>query len=107
MTAGMGAAMGLGLAGQMVQPGPWGATPAAAAPPPPPPPPMATVWHVAANGATQGPFDEATLRQMAAQGSLTRASMVWTAGQDAWKPAADTALSRLFAQMPPPPPPGV
>ncbi len=103
MTAGLGAAMGMGMAGQMAQPGPWGAASA----PPPPPPPAATVWHVAANGATQGPFDEGTLRQMAAQGSLTRASMVWTAGQDAWKPAADTALSRLFAMMPPPPPPGV
>ena len=103
MTAGMGAAMGMGMAGQMAQPGPWGAAHAAQ----PPPPPVATVWHVAANGATQGPFDEATLGQMAAQGSLTRASMVWTAGQDAWKPAADTPLSRLFALMPPPPPPGV
>ena len=104
MTAGMGAAMGMGLAGQMAQPGPWGAAPAHAAPPPPPPS-AATVWHVAANGATQGPFDEGTLSQMAAQGSLTRGSMVWTTGQDAWKPAAETPLSKLFAHMPPPPPP--
>jgi hypothetical protein len=44
---------------------------------------------------------------MAQSGALTRASMVWTAGQDAWKPASETELSRLFAMVPPPPPPGV
>jgi membrane protease subunit (stomatin/prohibitin family) len=109
MTAGMGAAMGLQIAGQMGQPGPWGAAPAAAAaaPPPPPPPPAAAVWHIAANGATQGPFTEAQLAQMAQAGNLTRASMVWQAGMEGWMPAAETPLSRLFAMMPPPLPPGV
>jgi hypothetical protein len=94
---------------QMGQPGPWGAAPgAAAAPPtPPPPPPAAAVWHVAANGATQGPFTETDLAAMALDGRLTRSSMVWTAGQDGWKPAAETALNRHFANVPPPPPPGV
>jgi membrane protease subunit (stomatin/prohibitin family) len=101
MTAGMGAAMGMNMANQMAQPGPWGAA-AAAPPPPPPPPPVARAWHVAENGATKGPFSEADLAAMAASGSLTRASQVWTAGQDGWKPAADTDLSRLFAMVPPP-----
>jgi membrane protease subunit (stomatin/prohibitin family) len=106
MQTGLGAAMGMQMGG--MQPGgPWGAAPAAAAPPPPPPPPAAKVWHVAANGATQGPFGEADLARMAQSGALTRASMVWTAGQDAWKPASETELSRLFAMVPPPPPPGV
>jgi hypothetical protein len=41
---------------------------------------------------------------MAASGALTRASMVWTAGQDGWKAAAETDLARLFASVPPPPP---
>lgn len=104
MQTGLGAAIGM----QMANPaGPWGAASAAAAPPPPPPPPAATQWHVAANGATQGPFSENDLATMAMQGTLTRASMVWTAGQDGWKPADQTALSRLFANVPPPPPPGV
>ena len=71
----------------------------------PPPPPAATVWHVADNGATKGPFGEGDLAAMVANGSLTRATMVWTAGQDGWKAAGDTALARLFAQVPPPPPP--
>ncbi|SEN14229.1 Membrane protease subunit, stomatin/prohibitin family, contains C-terminal Zn-ribbon domain [Gemmobacter aquatilis] len=105
MGAGMGAAMGLGMAQQM-QPGPWGAAPAAAAPAaPPPPPPAAPSWHLAENGATKGPFSESDLQAMAASGALSRASLVWTAGQDGWKPAGDTALARLFAMVPPPPPP--
>jgi hypothetical protein len=110
MGATMGAAMGVGMgAGMgMAQAGPWGAAPAAptAAPPPPPPPPAARAWHVAANGATTGPFTEADLATMAASGALTRASQVWTAGQEGWKPAAETELAKLFAMMPPPPPPG-
>lgn len=109
----MGAGMAAGMGAAMAQnAGPWGAAPAAApavaaAPPPPPPPPAAKAWHVAENGATKGPFSEADLAQMALSGGLSRASMVWTAGQDGWKAAADTELSRLFAQVPPPPPPGV
>ena len=58
------------------------------------------------NGETKGPFTEADLAAMAAAGSLTRASHVWTAGQDGWKTAADTDLVRLFSQVPPPPPAG-
>lgn len=105
----MGAGMAAGMGAAMAQnAGPWGAAPsAAAAPPPPPPPPAAKAWHVAENGATKGPFTEADLSGMAAGGSLTRASMVWTAGQDGWKPAGETELARLFAMVPPPPPPGV
>ncbi len=108
MTAGMGAAMGMNMANQMAQPGPWGAAPAAsAAAAPPPPPPVARAWHVAENGATTGPFTEADLARMASSGSLTRASQVWTAGQDGWKVAAETELSRLFAMVPPPLPPAL
>ena len=108
MAGGMAAGMGLGMAQNV---GSWGAAPAAAPaasapPPPPPPPPAAAAWHVAENGATKGPFGEADLAGMAASGALTRATMVWTAGQDGWKPAAETALARLFATVPPPPPPG-
>jgi membrane protease subunit (stomatin/prohibitin family) len=105
MTAGMGAAMGMAMAQNM---GPWGANAApSAAAPPPPPPPVGRQWHLADNGATKGPFSESDLATMAANGSLTRATQVWSAGMDGWKPAAETELSRLFAQVPPPPPPGV
>ena len=104
MAAGMGAAMGLGMAQNA---GPWGAQPSVApTPPAPPATPASPVWHIAANGETQGPFDTATLAQMAAKGSLTAASLVWTAGQDGWKAAGTTALNTLLAQLPPPPPKG-
>lgn len=103
MGAGMAAGMGLGMAQNV---GPWGATPAApSAPPPPPPPPAAKQWHLADNGATKGPYGEGDLAALAASGALTRATMVWSAGMEGWKPAAETDLSRLFPQVPPPPPP--
>ena len=103
MTAGIGAAMGMSMAQNM---GPWGSSGTAAAPPPPPPPPAGKQWHIAENGATMGPFPETDLAALIANGTLTRATQVWSAGMDGWKPAADTDLARLFAQVPPPPPPG-
>ncbi len=107
MGAGMAAGMGVAMGQSM---GPWGSipTPAAAAPSPPPappPPPASETWHIAEAGQTTGPFAEADLAAMVASGALTRATMVWTAGQDGWKPAVETGLARLFAQIPPPPPP--
>jgi hypothetical protein len=107
MTAGMGAAMGMAMAQNMGQQGgPWGGSGGQAAAPPPPPPPAGVQWHMAENGATKGPFSEADLAALVASGALTRGTMVWSAGMEGWKPAADTALSRLFAQVPPPPPAG-
>lgn len=108
MTAGIGAAMGMGMAQQM-QPGPWGAHPAAAAPqiapPPPPPPPVEKLWHIAENGATQGPFSRSHLGRMITSGAFARSTMVWTAGQDGWKAAGEIAeLAQLFTVAPPPPP---
>jgi membrane protease subunit (stomatin/prohibitin family) len=105
MGATMGAAMGAGMGFNIgANAGPWGAAPAAAAVPPPPPSAGARTWHIAEGGATKGPFSEAELTVMAGQGGLTRSSQVWTAGQDGWKLAADTDLSRLFPMVPPPPP---
>jgi membrane protease subunit (stomatin/prohibitin family) len=114
---GMGAGMGMGMAGQMAQnamggaAGPWGAAPqqqAPAAAAPPPPPPAEKVWHIAENGATKGPYGRANLGQMVTDGSFTRDTLVWTAGQDGWKKAGDiTELAQLFTVAPPPPPPGV
>ena len=128
MGAGLGMGMGMAMANQMAhggaggqagpwgtpqtqQPGPWGQTPQPHAqpmqqPPAPPPPPVEHVWHIAENGATQGPFSKARLGRMAQDGTLTRETLVWTAGQDGWKPAGDVGeLAQLFTVMPPPPPP--
>ncbi len=98
MAAGMGAGIGLSMAQQA---GPWGVPPA---PPAPPAPPSSPLWHIAVNGNTTGPFDMTALAQMAAKGTLTASSVVWTAGMGGWVAAADTALAALLAQMPPPPP---
>lgn len=102
----MGAGMGMGMGASMAQNmGPWGSQPGAgAAAPPPPPPPAGKVWHLAVDGATAGPFGEGDLVRMAGEGRLTRATMVWTPGQDGWKMAADTDLVRLLDSVPPPPP---
>ncbi len=63
------------------------------------------MWHIAKAGATSGPFSKADLGRMAADGSLTRETYVWTSGQDGWKHADDvTELAQLFTVMPPPPP---
>lgn len=115
MGAGLGAGMGMGMGmamaqgmGQAVagQQAPQQAPQAAAAPPPPPPPPQATVWHVAENGQTRGPFDANALGQMIPQGAFDRDTLVWSPGQDGWKKAGEVAeLQRLFASTPPPPPP--
>jgi membrane protease subunit (stomatin/prohibitin family) len=103
MGAGMGAGMGMGMAQNL---GPWGSQPAASAPPPPPPPPAPAgkAWHLAADGATSGPYGEGDLAGLVASGRLGRATMVWTPGQDGWKMAAETELARLLDSVPPPPP---
>jgi hypothetical protein len=95
--------------------GPWGQR--AAAPQalpqtggvalPPPVPTVEKVWHVAVNGVATGPYGRGHLGRMAAEGGLTRETLVWTPGQDGWKPADEIAeLAQLFTIQPPPPPPG-
>lgn len=107
MGAGLGVGLGIGAAQAAFQAGPWGAAPVApVAPAAPPPPPVEHVWHIAENGATKGPFSKASLGRMAADGTLTRDTLVWTAGQDGWMRAEDVReLAQLFTILPPPPPP--
>ena len=97
----MGMGLGAGMGMQMAQ-GPWGAVARPAVPPPPPP--VEHVWHIAENGQTTGPFSKAAMGRMATEGKLARETMVWTQGQDGWKPAEDTELAQLFTVLPPPPP---
>ncbi len=112
MGAGLGMGMGMAMAGQLAsqmaaQSGPWGATPqpAAVAPPPPPAPSVEKVWHVADGAQTKGPYSRADMGRMLMDGSLTRETFVWAAGQDGWKTANDIdELATLFTIMPPPPP---
>lgn len=107
LQAGLGAGLGMQIGNAAAQQaGPWGARPAGPVAVPPPPPPIEHVWHVAENGQTKGPYSKAALGRMAADGALTRESMVWTPGQDGWMRAEDVAeLAQLFTVLPPPPPP--
>lgn len=99
MGAGMGMLMGAQLgqqAGQMMHQLP-------------PALPAAPTFFVAVNGQQSGPFQQAVLQQMAANGSLTVATLVWRQGMAAWQPAGSVPeLANLFgAAAPPPlPPPG-
>jgi len=87
---GMGAGMGMAMAQNMA--GPWGARPApqpAAPVAPPPPPPVEKVWHIAKDGQTKGPYSRAAMGRMVSDASLTRDTLVWTAGQDGWQAAGE------------------
>jgi membrane protease subunit (stomatin/prohibitin family) len=102
--AGMGAGIGMGMAQNM---GPWGAMPTAAAAPqmPPPPPAPEKAWHTAKDGTTSGPYSRSHLGRLITDGAFARDTMVWTAGQDGWKPAGEIVeLAQLFTIAPPPPP---
>ena len=108
--AGLGAGMGAGLGAAMAQRGPWGAVPQQQAPQQAPqtPPPLhhpETVWHIAVNGQADGPYGRAHLGRLVREGAFTRETLVWTPGQDGWKPAEEVAeLAQLFTVAPPPPP---
>lgn len=118
MGAGIGAAMGMNMARQMGQPqggagaapqggytGPWGSAPASANPVPPPLPQSERVWHVARDGQADGPYGRAHLGRLVRDGSFSRETLVWTPGQDGWKPADEVdELAQLFTIAPPPPP---
>ncbi len=99
----MGAQMGMGMAmanqmGQAMNPQ---SQPGAA----PPPLPQAE-WHVAVDGAQQGPLDMARLQAMVTEGKLTADTLVWKAGMSGWTKAGEVGdLGALFASVPPPLPP--
>ncbi len=67
----------------------------------PPPPPNIKSYFVSIDGKSEGPFDIDTIKQMVANGKLTRDMYVWREDLDSWKEAGHV-LGGLF----PPPPPG-
>ncbi len=112
MGAGMGIGIGMAMANQMAHQmtgtGNAYGHPAAttSAPPPPPPPQAETVWHVAENGQTHGPYSRADLGRMVGEGRFSRDTLVWSAGLPGWMSAGEiAALAQLFTIAPPPPPP--
>lgn len=71
-----------------------------------PPPVPVIAYHVATNGQASGPFDLATLNQMAVLGQFTKDSLVWKAGMSDWVKAetVEELKSILNNVMPPIPP---
>ena len=70
------------------------------------PPPVPTVaYHIVVNGQATGPYDMATLSQMASAGQITANSLVWKNGMVEWvKAGMVDELKGLFSVMPPIPP---
>lgn len=67
------------------------------------PPPVPTIsYHVASNGQATGPYDLATLSQMAQSGIFTQESLVWKEGMANWETAGTIQeLSPVFGSVPP------
>ncbi|NNM33579.1 MAG: SPFH domain-containing protein [Gemmatimonadetes bacterium] len=99
---GMGLGMGFAMANQMMQ---QAGAPLGTVPPPPPP---VSVWHIAENGQTRGPFTLSQLMQAIQSGQVSAQTLVWTTGMSGWETANSVpALAGQFASPPPPPPPPV
>lgn len=97
---GLGLGIGLAMANRMA---PMGA-PAAAAPGPAISLP-ATMWHIAHQGQTLGPFSSQQMVDAIARSELKGETMIWTAGMAAWQPAREVSQWAMYFQSPPPPPP--
>jgi hypothetical protein len=99
---GAGLGLGLAMAGRMLQPGAGMGAVAGAAPPP-----LATSWHIAVNGQSQGPYAHDQLLTAIAAGQISPATLVWTSGMAAWSPASQVPqLATAFGPpLPPPLPP--
>ncbi len=87
--AGVGLGMGLAMAGPAL---------GAGAPPPVPP---AAAWHLALGGRASAPLGLEALGRAAAEGRLTRDTLVWSPGMPGWLPAGQVAA--LAALVGPPP----
>jgi len=69
----------------------------------PPPLPTAVAYFVAINGQQSGPFDIATLKNMAAQNQITKDTLVWKEGMANWSAASSIPENtQIFGSTPPP-----
>lgn len=69
-------------------------------------PPVPSIYNVAVNGQSTGPYTVTALAQMVASGQITKESLVWKKGMKDWQSAGTLAeLSALFGTNVPPIPP--
>ncbi|MFN9435034.1 MAG: SPFH domain-containing protein, partial [Planctomycetota bacterium] len=112
---GLGLGIGLAMANRMAPMGgipmggiPMGGMPMTGAVAPAPavslPP---SLWHVAHQGQTLGPFSGQQMIEAIGRAELRADTMVWTAGMPAWQMARDVPQLAGYFQAPPPPPPVV
>ncbi len=106
--AGMGMGMGLILAqqmgsvmGQATQPQ---ASPAHVAQPTPPPIPGQILYHYAVNGQTQGPVSFDRLKELFANRTINRDSLIWKPGMANWAPLQEVEELKGFLGGATPPP---
>lgn len=102
MGEGIGLGMGFGMAGRMM-----GAAPMAGGTASPPPLPPQSVWHIAANGQSTGPFGGEQIQQGISAGQITAKTMIWSPTLSGWTAAGQVPdwASFFQAQSPPPLPP--
>ncbi len=97
---GLGMGVGLAMANRMGQAAAGGGGTLA------PPPPPTTVWHVAVNGQTQGPYGLEQVVQGIQAGQINAQTLVWNPTMAGWTAAGQVgALTPYFAPAPPPLPP--
>ena len=101
--AGMGMGMGLILAQQMGnmmgQP-----APTQAATPAPPPMPVQVLYHYAVNGQSMGPVTFDRLKELFANRTINRDSLIWKPGMASWAPLQQIEELKGFLGGATPPP---
>ncbi len=69
--------------------------------PPPLPSRDETMYHIAVDNLSEGPYDARTIQDFIDKGKIKRDSLVWTKGMKNWE-RADKILSSFFENTPPP-----
>jgi len=69
--------------------------------PPPLPQRDETMYHVAVDNLSEGPYDTRTIQDLIDKGKIKRDSLIWTKGMKNWEKAGDK-ISDLFGNTPPP-----
>lgn len=59
------------------------------------------MWYYAINGQQMGPVDEARIKELLANGTISESTLVWTNGMSTWQPLAQVNLDRGSAQLQP------
>lgn len=57
------------------------------------------MWYYAINGQQMGPVDEAKIKELLANGSISENTLVWTNGMGTWQPLAQVQLGSHPAQF--------